>query len=144
VNMEAFSRMFPETGGMLVNTYTHSARPENAPGQAKVGLIKEWKIAGYARDEALDYLNTINTREGISAHFGEIARITGNSSFNPNIGNRNLVVNVRTQENSSFKPVPFEEAAITDTSTYPFTFDLTITQRFEATDPLAVTVSKAP
>ncbi|MGL5019034.1 MAG: hypothetical protein ACRDBP_12935, partial [Luteolibacter sp.] len=144
VNMEAFSRMFPETGGMLVNTYTHSAKPENAPGQAKVGLIKEWKIAGYARDEALDYLNTINTREGISAHFSEIARITGNSSFNPNIGNRNLVVNVRTQENSSFKPVPFEEAAITDTSTYPFTFDLTITQRFEATDPLAVTVSKAP
>lgn len=144
VNMEAFSRMFPETGGMLVNTYTHSAKPENAPGQAKVGLIKEWKIAGYARDEALDYLNTINTREGISAHFSEIARLTGNSSFNPNIGNRNLVVNVRTQENSSFKPVPFEEAAITDTSTYPFTFDLTITQRFEATDPLAVTVSKAP
>ncbi|MGL4398920.1 MAG: hypothetical protein ACRCXD_03550 [Luteolibacter sp.] len=143
-NMESFSRMFPETGGMLVNTYTHSTKPENAPGQAKVGLIKEWKIAGYARDEALDYLNTINTREGISAHFSEIARITGNSSFNPNIGNRNLVVNVRTQENSSFKPVPYEEAILTDTSTYPFTFDLTITQRFEATDPLAVTVSKAP
>jgi hypothetical protein len=143
-NMESFSRMFPETGGMLVNAYTHSAKPENAPGQAKVGLIKEWKIAGYARDEALDYLNTINTREGISAHFSEIARITGNSSFNPNIGNRSLVVNVRTQENSAYKPVPYEEAVITDTSTYPFTFDLTITQRFEATDPLAVTVSKAP
>jgi hypothetical protein len=143
-NMESFSRMFPETGGMLVTTYAHSTKPENALGQAKVGLIKEWKINGYARDEALDYLNTINTREGISAHFSEIARITGNSSFNPNIGNRSLVVNVRTQENSSFKAVPHENAALTDTATYPFTFDLTITQRFEATDPLAVTVSKAP
>jgi hypothetical protein len=143
-NMESFSRMFPETGGMLVNAYTHSSKPENTPGQATAGLIKEWKIAGYARDEALDYLNTINTREGISAHFSEVARITGNSSFNPNIGNRNLVVNVRTQENSGYKPVPVEEAILTDTSTYPFTFDLTITQRFEATDPLAVTVSKAP
>ena len=33
---------------------------------------------------------------------------------------------------------------VTDASTYPFTFDLVITQRFEATDPMAVTVSKAP
>jgi hypothetical protein len=144
VNMESFSRMFPETGGMLVNAYTHSAKPENAPGKATVGLIKEWKIAGYARDEALDTLNSLNTREGISAHFSEIARITGNASFNPNTGNRSLVVNVRTQENNTYKPVPPEEASITDTSTYPFTFDLTITQRFEATDPLAITVSKAP
>ncbi len=31
-----------------------------------------------------------------------------------------------------------------DESTYPFTFDLTITQRFEATDPLALAVPKAP
>ncbi len=143
-NMESFSRMFPETGGMLVNSYTHSAKPENTPGKTTAGLIKEWKITGFARDEALDYLNTINTREGISAHFSEVARITGNGSFNPSTGNRNLVVNVRTQENSSYKPVPPEEASLTDTSTYPFTFDLTITQRFEATDPLAVTVSKAP
>jgi hypothetical protein len=143
-NMESFSRMFQETGGMLVKSYNHSAKPENTPGKATVGLVKEWKMTGYARDEALDYLNTLNTREGISAHFSEIARITGNISFNPHIGNRNLVVNVRTQENSSYKPVPLEEASLTDTSTYPFTFDLTITQRFEANDPLAITVSKAP
>jgi hypothetical protein len=109
-----------------------------------VGFVKEWKITGYARDEALDYLNTINTREGISAHFSEIARITGNGSYSPTVGNRNLVVNVRTQENSGYKPVPLEEANNSDESTYPFTFDLTITQRFEATDPMAITVTKAP
>jgi hypothetical protein len=114
------------------------------PGQAKVGFTKEWKITGFARDEALEYLNTINTREGISAHFSEVARVTGNSSFVPNIGNRNLVVNVRTQENNSYKAVPPDEASDADESTYPFTFDLTITQRFEAVDPLAVNVAKAP
>lgn len=143
-SMESLSRMFPENGGMLVKTYSHAAKPESAAGKAMIGFIKEWKITGYARDEALDYLNTINTREGISAHFSEISRITGNASFNPNVGNRNLVVNVRTQENSGFKPVPPEEASDADESTYPFTFDLTITQRFEATDPMAITVSKAP
>ena len=142
--MESLSRMFPENGGMLVKTYTHSAKPESTAGQAKVGFVKEWKITGYARDEALEYLNTINTREGISAHFAEIARLTGNSSFSPNIGNRNLVVNVRTQENGGYKSTPPEEISDADESTYPFTFDLTITQRFEATDPMAIIVSKAP
>jgi hypothetical protein len=144
VAMESLSRMFPENGGMLVKTYTHSAKPENTPGQAKAGFVKEWKITGFARDEALDYLNTLNTREGISAHFSEIARITANPAFNPATGNRSIAVNVRTQENSTFKPVPLEESSVADESTYPFTFDLTITQRFEATDPLAIMVPKAP
>lgn len=142
--MESLSRMFPESGGMLVKNYSHSAKPDNTPGQAKTGFVKEWKITGYARDEALDYLNTLNTREGISAHFAEIARVTGNPAYNPNTGNRSITVNVRTQENGTFKPTPPEESIMTDESTYPFTFDLTISQRFEATDPLAINVPKAP
>ena len=143
-NMESLSRMFPENGGMLVKTYSHAAKPESTPGKAKVGLIKEWKITGFARDEALEYLNTLNTREGISAHFSEIARITGNTAFDPSVGTRNLVVNLRTQENGSYKNIPPEEIDNADQSTYPFTYDLTITQRFEATDPMAINVAKAP
>jgi hypothetical protein len=144
IAMESLARMFPDNGGMLVKTYSHSSKPESAPGKAKVGFVKEWKITGFARDEALDTLNTLNTREGITEHFAEVARITGNESYDPNTGNRSIAVNVRTQENSSFKPTPPEESSVEDESTYPFTFDLTITQRFEATDPLAITVPKAP
>ena len=144
IAMEALARMFPENGGMLVKTYSHFSKPESAPGKAKVGFVKEWKITGFARDEALDYLNTLNTREGINAHFAEVSRITGNESYNPGTGNRGIAVNVRTQENNSFKPTPPESSSVADESTYPFTFDLTITQRFEATDPLAITVPKAP
>ncbi len=144
VAMEALSRMFPENGGVLVKTYSHSTKPENAAGQAKVGFVKEWKITGFARDEALDYLNALNTREGISAHFDEIAKATASPAFDSGIGNRSIAVNVRTQENNSFKPTPPEESSISDVSNYPFSFDLTITQRFEATDPIAITVPKAP
>ena len=143
-NMESLSRMVRENSGMLVKTFNHSVKPDNAPGQAKLGFTKEWKITGYARDEALEYLNTINTSEGISAHFSEIARITGSTAFNTNTGTRNLVVNVRTQENGGYKPIPLEEASDDDEMTYPFTFDLTITQRFEASDPMAMNVAKAP
>ncbi len=144
VAMEALSRLFPENGGVLVKNYNHSAKPETAAGMAKVGFVKEWKITGFARDDAYEYLNSLNTREGIAGHFGEIARITSNEAFDPEIGNRNITVNVRMQENNSFKPVPLEETSIADESSYPFTFDLTITQRFEATDPLAIAVPKAP
>lgn len=142
--MEALGRMFPNNGGMLVKSYTHSAKPDNTAGQAKVGFVKEWKINGFARDEALEYLNTLNTREGINAHFAEISKVTGNAAYNPATGNRSITVNVRTQENGGFKPVPPEDMVAGDESTYPFTFDLTITQRFEATDPMAVNVPKAP
>ncbi|MES2474153.1 MAG: hypothetical protein V4640_00135 [Verrucomicrobiota bacterium] len=152
VNMESFSRMVSENGGMLVKTYNYSAKPESAvsgprggpSASTKIGFTKEWKITGFARDEALDYLNSINTNEGISAHFTEIARVTGNPAFSTTTATRNLVVNVRTQENSAFKPASLDEAAAEDTSSYPFTFDLTITQRFEPTDPMAITVAKAP
>ena len=109
-----------------------------------MGVIKEWKISGMARDEAIDFLNTLNTREGISAHFSEIAKITGNESYNPDLGNRSISVNVRTQENNGYKPLPPEETNDADESSYPFSFELTITQRFEATDPMAINVPKAP
>ncbi len=151
VNMESLSRMVTEQGGMLVKTYNYSTKPDSAVASGKktaaatkVGFNKEWKITGYARDEALDYLNLINTTEGVSAHFTEIARVTGNSAFATTTGTRNLIVNVRTQENSAFKQEALDNPIEGDTASYPYTFDLTITQRFEATDPLAITIAKAP
>ena len=145
INMEALARLFPENSGMLVKNYSHTAKPDSAPGQPKVGLVKEWKITGYARDEALETLNTLNTREGIASHFAEIARLTGSTAFLPNTGNRSIAVNVRTQENNAYKPALTEETNVADESTYPFTFEFSITQRFEATDPMAINVpSKKP
>jgi len=92
-------------------------------------------------------LNILNSREGISSRFNEIAALTGNQTFRTDIGTRSLLVSVRTSENSAFRrgsapggPLagPAAEA------TYPFTFNMDVTQRFEATDPTAVLTSKAP
>ncbi len=143
-SMELLSRLFPERSGVLVKNFSHSVRPDIAPGQAKIGFVKEWKITGLARDEALERLNTLNTQEGISAQFSEVARITGNTVFNPALRTRSIAVNVRTQENGNYKPLPIEETYDTDESSYSFSFDLTITQRFETSDPMAINVAKAP
>ena len=91
-----------------------------------------------------DYLNTLNTREGIAAHFSEIAKVTGNLAFDPAPTTRTIVVNVKTQENPTFKQLPAEEIVDSDETTYPYSFNLVITQRFESTDALAIAASKAP
>lgn len=143
-SMEALARLFPADSGLLVKTFNHVARPDSAPGQVKVGFVKEWVVTGLARDEALAYLNSLNTREGISARFTEIAEATGNDAYDPAPQTRTIVVNVKTQENSGFKQRPAEDIYDWDETTYPFTFNLTITQRFESADPLSVAASKAP
>jgi hypothetical protein len=143
-SMEAFARLFPANSGLLVKTFNHTVRPDNAPGQLKVGFIKEWVITGMARDEALGYLNDLNTREGISAHFSEIEKVTGNSAYDPAPNTRTIVINVRTQENGSFKQMPLEDIVDSDDTTYPYSFNLSITQRFESADPLAINAAKAP
>ncbi len=143
-SMEAIARLFPDKSGLLLKTVSHTVRPDSAPGQAKIGFIKEWVITGMAREEALSYLNELNTREGISTHFSEISEVTGNPAYDPTPPSRTIVVNVKTQENSKFQQRPAEEIFDADESTYPFTFNLTITQRFESADPLALTASKAP
>lgn len=142
ISMELLCRLFPERSGFLIKGYQHTIRPDSAPGQARVGFVKEWRISGYARDEALDRLNQINSREGISSTFAEIARITQNAAFRPDVGTRSIVPNVRTQENGGFRRRAAEEIQDDDPTTYPLTFDLTISQRFEAADPMAINVTK--
>jgi hypothetical protein len=147
-NMEMICRLFPPHSGILLSKTHHSVKPEQNKGKAKTktktGFVKEWKISGFAREEGGDRLTRLNTREGIAAAFAEIARATGNSAFDPELSSRTLIVNLRTRENNSFKPRPVEEVVDSDDTSYPFTFDITITQRFESTDPMAVTASKAP
>lgn len=143
-SMEAIARLFPEKSGLLLKSFSHSVRPDNAPGQAQVGFVKEWTITGFARSEALGYLNSLNTREGISARFSEIAKVTGNMAYDPTPITRSIVVNVKTQENGYFKQMQAEEIHDSDEATYPYTFNLTISQRFESADPLSIAAAKAP
>ena len=76
--------------------------------------------------------------------YGPPPPTAGNEAFRTDVGARSIVVNVKTLENPGFKPAPVEEANDLDESSYPYSFDLTITQRFESSDPMAVKASKAP
>ncbi len=143
-SLEAVARLFPANSGIMVKTFSHTAKPDNTQGQVKVGFTKEWAVTGFARDGALAYLNSLNNRDGIASQFSEIAKVTGNLAYDPEPKTRTLVINVKTQENPTFKQLPQEEIVDSDESTYPFGFNLVITQRFESADELAIPAGKAP
>lgn len=143
--MEMLARFFPEKSGMLVRSFSHTVNPQVQPGGGKAGFTKQWNISGLARDEALEkHLADFSTSQGMAAAFSEIARVTGIQAFRSDLPTRNIVVNIRTMENASWKDKPPEEMEDTDESTYPYLFELVITQRFEADDPLALAVAAAP
>ncbi len=142
--MELLCRLFPERCGVILRTLHHAARPDTTPGKAKVGFVKEWRFSGYAREEAQDLLNSINSQEGISAIFADVAKSTGNQAFQVDLPSRSITVKLSLLENATFKPRPIEEVIDSDESTYPYSFDLLITQRFESADPTALAVTKAP
>jgi hypothetical protein len=143
-SMELIAQLVPAKSGIMLRNFNHVIRPDAAPKQVKAGFVKEWKLTGLARNESIEYLNLISTRDGISDKFAEIAKITGDSSFDPTPTSRSLVVNIKRQENKSFKPRLAEEIHDSDPTTYSQMFELSIVQRFEATDDLAIPKAKAP
>jgi hypothetical protein len=144
VSMEMLCRLFPEGSGVLVKKFNHTVRPDALPGQAKVGFVKQWIISGFARKEAVERLNNIDTKEGITSIFSEVARVTGSPAFRTDLVSRSLISSVHRQENGGYKPKLPEEMQDDDPFSYLYSFDLTITQRFDTTDPLAVIVAKVP
>jgi len=157
VAMEDLARMFPENSGIKLRTYQYTVRPEAAGrgsaggrggaggrGAAAAGFVREWRITGLGRPDGAALLNTLNTREGISAHFSEVARFTGNQAYRPDEPTRSSVVSLRTQENRDFRSATPQDFAKNADRSYPFTFDLVISQRFEPNDPLALKAKTAP
>jgi hypothetical protein len=142
--MELLGGLFPDNSGFLVKSFNHKITTDSAPGQAKVGFVREWKITGLAREEALERLAVLNTSEGMSSVFNGVASLTGNSSFRTDLPSRSLSLNARTLENGTFRPGPVDEMSRLDESSYPFSFEFTIIQRFESTDLMALTSAKAP
>lgn len=142
--MELVARIFPEKSDTLLKGFIHTVRPDAAPKQLKAGFIKEWKLNGFARNEAMIHLNKINSREGITAKFADMANTTGDASFDPTPKTRSIIVNLKTKENPNFRQRPVEDINDADPTTYQFSFELTILQRFESTDVMAIPKTKAP
>lgn len=139
VSMELLNRLFPNPGAVVVTELNHTVRPETMRDQKNASLVKEWRLNGYANEDALKHLTTINTREGINEVFKGVHEVTGDASLDPTHDTRNLVVDLKASENKRYKP----DAPESLDSQFPFQFNLTISQRFTADDELAIPTSAA-
>jgi len=140
-NMELISRMFPADSGILLRSCDHSAELEPSGGKSTAGFIKNWTLVGFAKTEAQARLTELNTHEGITKVFSEVAEVTGNSAFAPEASSRSLIVSISKVENRRFKPPVAGASTPADETSYPLSFTLNLSQRFDASDPLALPVS---
>ncbi|MDB6078361.1 MAG: hypothetical protein JWO82_2108, partial [Akkermansiaceae bacterium] len=67
--MELLPRLVKDPKEIAIRSFGYTAAPSNLSGQAKLGLVKEWKISGLTRPQELEKL----TRENVTAIFNEIA-----------------------------------------------------------------------
>ncbi|NNM28405.1 MAG: hypothetical protein HKO57_02725, partial [Akkermansiaceae bacterium] len=104
-------------------------------------LVKEWRLKGFSNEEALKHLTAINTRDGIEAIFKATQEVTGDAALDPTPDTRTVVVNLVASENKRYRP---DSEDTSYESQFPFQFDLTISQRFSAEDPLAIPTAAAP
>lgn len=144
VTMEMLARFFPEKSGFLISSFDYTINLDRAEGKQSIGYVRQWDISGYVQPDALRTLTKLNTREGIQAAFDKVAKATGSEAYATGLPTRSLVVNIRTVENSKYRPVDPALTVMSDTSAYPVQFDLTIKQRFESDDPLALKTTPAP
>ena len=134
VTMELLNRLFPNHRSVVLLSATYTSRPENIPKQTSLGIVNEWTVKGFANDESLTHLNELNTRDGITAVFDRIYKVTGAEPLRTDLASRNLHVNLVASENKRYDP---EKGTSADFQ-FPYKFDLTITQRVGQEDPIAI------
>lgn len=138
VNMELLHILFPDRSGVMLRKVDYRVTPVSAGIGPKGAYTREWKINGAALQEGVELLNALNDREGLNLRFEQIAKTTGNWSFKTDLPSRSITINLKLTENTSFRPNNNVEDPEAAANSYPYIFDLTIVQRFELNDPMAL------
>ena len=139
VTMELMNQLFPNPASVVLSEAVHTVRPEVTREQAKASVTKEWTISGLVNGEALEHLTVINTTEGMNRVFESVYKLTGDESLRTDLPTRSLVVNLLASENKRYK-----ESGTKPSERFPFVFNLTVTQRISAEDPIAIPTIAAP
>jgi hypothetical protein len=137
--MELMNQLFPNPASVVLSEAVHTVRPEITREQAKASVTKEWTISGLVNGEALEHLTVINTTEGMNRVFESVYKLTGDESLRTDLPTRSLVVNLLASENKRYK-----ESGTKPSERFPFVFNLTVTQRISAEDPIAIPTIAAP
>lgn len=140
-SLELLARLFPGSE-VQVEKFSHRAEPERAAAAAqstRAAFVKSWTIQGLASEEARPMLEGFNSRDGIASVFRSVHEATGNEAFDVAGDTRSLLATAKLDRNPRYARGTSEGK-----DAFPYRFTLSITQRFESTDPLALDTAQTP
>ena len=149
VALEFLLQLFPEEAGVRLESFTYNldaARPaaSGVKGQvaASTGFVRTWVLKGFATASALELLNNLNSQSGRADLFQRVAKAAGDASYIPDP--TRLITATHTQgRNPKFESAAGPtELGRDPVLSFPFNFEVSITQTLVDQDVLAFPTEK--
>lgn len=133
-SMELVSRLTPADGSVILKDVKHRVNQKAEPKAKKYGFKKVWVINGYTNEKGLRHLEAMSTREGIKKVFKSVANDLGAHAFLPDVGQRDITVNMVQRANPTYNTV----SPANPSDRFRLAFTMTISQTFTSKDELAL------
>jgi hypothetical protein len=142
--LEFLLQLFPEDSGVRLDSFDYNVEASRLSGAAakgkpaeNAGMARTWTVRGLAQPQALEVLNTLNSQRGLTAFFDKVAKATGDPSYTPD-PLRQVTIALTQGRNARFMADPSSSRGPLDpASTFPFSFEATISQTLTDKDVLA-------
>jgi len=149
VAMEFLLQLFPEDSGARVESYSYHVdanRPAASPAGTALGgltgMVRSWTVKGAAGAHLLELLGAVNGQRGLNELFERVAKVTGDPSYTPD-PMRQITVTHHQSRNSKYNAAAGSSDTASDPAiSYPYTFEVTVTQTIKDRDPLALPTEK--
>jgi|GEM_PF-771784 hypothetical protein len=134
-NMEFLTRLFPKDKEITIKDFKYktSVQAGNATNQ-RIPVIRTWEITGGADSSGRNYLETLNSSSGMAEVFENTYQGTLDESFDVSIDGRKPRPDIQIKRASNNRRE--------STSTHPYDFKMTITQRLDNKDALTLPLAK--
>ncbi len=147
--MEFLLQLFPEDSGVRVEAYSYNleaSRPVVSPANTALGgvtgMVRSWNIKGVANGTLLQLLNSLNSQKGLNELFNRVAKITGDPSYQPHPLRQLTATNHQGRNPKYNASAAATEIASAPAQSYPYTFEVTVTQTINDKDSLALPTEK--
>jgi hypothetical protein len=143
--LEFLLQLFPEDSGVRLDSFDYGVETSRlGPSATKgkpaetAGLIRTWTVRGLAQPQALELLNTLNSQRGLNALFERVSAATGDPSYAPD-PMRQVTIALTQGRNSRYSVDGSNPRKSLDpATTFPFSFEATISQTLTEKDALAL------
>ena len=149
VTLEFLLQLFPEEAAVRLESFNYGMDAVHSSlatvrGQQSdsTGMVRTWSFKGLAKPQALELLSNLNSQRGLAAFFDRVAKAVGDPSYAPDPA-RQLTVTLTQGRNARFVAEAGNGEAPADLLTsFPFTFEATISQTLTDKDVLALPTEK--